>query len=304
MNNKVVIVGCGNVGSSYAYALLNQKTFVQELVLIDINQDKAEGDAMDLNHSLVFSPSKMKIKAGSYEDVKDAKIVCIAAGLNQKPGETRLDLINKNKAIIEDIVNNVVSHGFNGIFLIATNPVDVITEIVYECSKFPINKVIGSGTSLDTSRLRYLISDKLEINPKNVHAYVIGEHGDSEFVPWSCATIGLNPIKNYLDDKELNDIYIDVRDSAYKIIEKKGFTNFGIGVCLVRITNAILGNENSIITVSCFDKEHNLFISQPAIINKDGVKDVIKLELTDKEKDLFYNSIKILQNENPKNNNF
>ena len=215
MNNKVVIVGCGNVGSSFAYALLNQKTLVQELVLIDINKNKAEGDAMDLNHSLVFSPSKLSIKAGTYEDVYDAKIVCITAGLNQKPGENRLDLINKNKVIIEDIVNNVIKNGFKGIFLIATNPVDVITEIVYEVSKFPKNKVIGSGTSLDTARLRYLISEKVDINPKNVHAYVIGEHGDSEFVPFSCATIGLNPIKNYLSDEELNEIYLDVSRIPY-----------------------------------------------------------------------------------------
>lgn len=296
MNNKVVLIGCGNVGTSYAYALINQKTFVNELVLIDINHDKAVGEVMDLNHGLAFSPSKITIKVGSYEDVSDAKIVCITAGLNQKPGEGRLDLITKNKSIIEDIVNNVMKYNFKGIFLVATNPLDIMTYTVYQTSKLPSNKIIGSGTSLDTSRLRFLIGEKLAINPKNVHAYVIGEHGDSEFVPWSSATIGLNPIKNYLNEDELNDLYIDVRDSAYKIIDKKGFTNFGIGICLVRITNAILGNENSILTVSCYNPKHNLFISQPAIINKEGIKDVIKLNLTSKEVKQFQNSIQVLKN--------
>lgn len=296
MNNKVVLVGCGNVGTSYAYALLNQKTFVQELVLIDVNQEKADGEAMDLNHSLAFAPSKLKIKAGDYEDVRDAKIVCITAGANQKPGETRLDLINKNKKIIEDIVKNVINHGFKGIFLIATNPVDIVSKIVYETSKFPENKVIGSGTSLDTSRLRYLIGEKLDINPKNVHAYVLGEHGDSEFVPWSSAKIGLNSIKKYLNDNELHKIYLEVRDSAYKIIEKKDFTNFAIGVCLVKITNAILGDENSIITVSCLDKDHDIFISQPAILNNQGIKEILEIDLTEDEKNQFLNSIETIKN--------
>lgn len=295
MNNKVVLIGCGNVGISFAYALINQRTFVNELVLIDINQDKLLGDVMDLNHCLAFTPSKIKIKAGTYEDFKDAKIVCIAAGANQKDGETRLDLINKNKIIIEDIVDNVMKNGFNGIFLMATNPVDIMTNIVYKCSKLNHRKVIGTGTTLDTARLRYMIGEKLEINPKNVHAYVIGEHGDSEFIPWSNATIGLNPIKNYLNPNELNKIYVAVRDSAYKIIEKKGFTNFGIGVCLVKIINSILGDENSIMSVSCYNKEHDLYISQPAILNKDGIKEVIKLELNNKEKKLFTKSINILK---------
>lgn len=295
MNNKVVLIGCGNVGISFAYALINQRTFVNELVLIDINQDKLLGDTMDLNHCLAFVPSKIKIKTGTYKDVTDAKIVCIAAGANQKDGETRLDLIHKNKIIIEDIVNNVMKNGFNGIFLMATNPVDIMTNIVYKCSKLKHNMVIGTGTTLDTARLRYIVGEKLEINPKNVHAYVIGEHGDSEFIPWSNATIGLNPIKNYLSHDELNKIYVDVRDSAYKIIEKKGFTNFGIGVCMVKIVNAILGDENSIMSVSCYNKEHDVYISQPAILNKNGIKEIIGLQLNNKEEELFIKSINILK---------
>lgn len=295
MNNKVVLIGCGNVGISFAYALVNQRTFVNELVLIDINKDKVLGDVMDLNHCLPFVQSKIKIKVGNYEDVKDAKIVVIAAGVNQKDGETRLDLINRNKVIMEGIVDNVMKYGFNGIFLVATNPVDIITKIIYKKSNLDSRKVIGSGTSLDTARLRYLISEKLDINSKNVHAYVNGEHGDSEFIPWSNATIGLNPIKNYLNNKELNEIYINVRDSAYQIIEKKGFTNFGIGVCLVKIINAILGDENSIITVSCYNKEHDIYISKPAILNKDGIKEIIELELTNEEQELFLKSVNILK---------
>ena len=302
MNNKVVLIGCGNVGSSYAYAIINQRTKVSELVIIDTNKDKALGDVMDLNHSLAFAPSKLKIRVGDYTEVRDAKIVCITAGLNQKPGETRLDLISKNREIIKDITNQVMDNGFNGIFLIATNPLDVMTTLVYRFAKeknpsFKPNQVIGSGTTLDTSRLRYLIGDKLKINPTNIHAYVMGEHGDSEFVPWSNATVGLNPISNYLNQEELEKIYVEVRDSAYRIIERKGFTNFGIGVCLVKITNAILGDENTIITISCYNEDNDIFISQPAIINKDGVREKIKLHLSENEKILFAKSIDIIKNE-------
>ena len=302
MNNKVVLIGCGNVGSSYAYAIINQRTKVSELVIIDTNKDKALGDVMDLNHSLAFAPSKLKIRVGDYSEVRDAKIVCITAGLNQKPGETRLDLISKNREIIKDITNQVMDNGFNGIFLIATNPLDAMTTLVYRFAKernsnFKPNQVIGSGTTLDTSRLRYLIGDKLKINPTNIHAYVMGEHGDSEFVPWSNATVGLNPISNYLNQEELEKIYVEVRDSAYRIIERKGFTNFGIGVCLVKITNAILGDENTIITISCYNEDNDIFISQPAIINKDGVREKIKLHLSENEKILFTKSIDIIKNE-------
>ena len=298
MKNKVVIIGCGNVGSSYAYALLNQRTYVNELVLIDLNYDKALGDAMDLNHCLAFAPSKLSIKAGTYKDTKDADIVCIAAGVNQKPGESRIDLLKRNKVILTDIVKNVISEGFKGIFLVATNPLDIMTNVVYKASGFPSEKVIGSGTSLDSARLRFLIGEKLNINPKNVHAYVIGEHGDSEFVPWSSATIGLNPITNYLTKEELQIIEDEVRNSAYFIIEKKGFTNFGIGVCLVRITNALLGDENTIISVSTYNQENDLYISSPAILGRNGIRETIKLNLTDEEKDLFIKSIDTLKKNN------
>ena len=295
MNNKVVIVGCGNVGMSYAYALLNQKTNVQELVLIDLNKERIIGEAMDLNHCLAFAPSKIKIKAGDYSDCKDAKIVCIAAGANQKEGETRMDLIHKNSAIFKSIVTEVMNSGFNGIFLIATNPLDIMTYLTWKYSGLPYNQIIGSGTSLDTARLRYMIGDKLNVNPKNVHAYVIGEHGDSEFVPWSNANIGLQNIKEFLNEEELNNIYVNVRDAAYDIIDRKGATCYGIGMCLVRITNAILGDENSIITVSTYDKNNDVFVGLPAVINANGVREKVYVNLTKEEEDRLQKSIDIIK---------
>lgn len=295
MNNKVVIIGAGNVGMSYAYCLLNQKTNVQELVLIDINKKKIEGEAMDLNHCLPFGPSKISIKAGDYSDCKGAKIICIAAGANQNPGETRMDLIHKNSVIFKEIVTKVMENEFNGIFLVATNPLDVMTYLTWKYSQLDTSHIIGSGTSLDTARLRYIVGDKLGVNPKNIHAYVIGEHGDSEFIPWNCATIGPESIKNYLTDAEMQKIHIDVRDAAYEIIEKKGATYYGIGMCLTRITNAILNDENSIITVSTYNKENDIFIGLPAIINNDGIKDIAKLTLTSDEKQLFDNSVKTIK---------
>lgn len=295
MKNKVVIIGCGNVGMSYAYALLNQKTSVNELVLIDLNMERVIGEVMDLNHCLAFAPSKIDIKAGDYSDCKDADIVVIAAGANQNPGETRMDLINKNSKIFKDIVENVMSNGFNGIFLIATNPLDIMTYLTWKYSGLPTNKVIGSGTSLDTARLRYLIGDKLNINPKNVHAYVMGEHGDSEFVPWSNANVGLQSIGDFLNTDELDEIYKNVRDAAYEIINRKGATYYGIGMCLVRITNAILNNENSIITVSSYDSDNNIFIGGPTIINRNGSQERVYVKLTEEEADKLQKSVNVIK---------
>lgn len=296
MKNKIVIIGCGNVGMSYAYALLNQKIAVHELVLIDLDKERIDGEVMDLNHCLAFAPTKMEIKVGNYADCKDADIVCIAAGANQKPGETRMDLINKNSKIFKDIIKNVVTTGFKGIFLVATNPLDVMTYQTFKYSGFSSNKVIGSGTTLDTARLRYIIGNKFKYNPKNIHAYVIGEHGDSEFIPWSNAIIGLNPIKDLIDDIEKESIYKEVKDSAYKIIDKKGATYYGIGMCLVYITNAILNDLNSIITVSCYDKNNDIYISYPAIINRNGIREILKMDLTEEEKNKLNNSIKAIKN--------
>ena len=293
--NKIAIIGCGNVGMSYAYALVNSKTNVDELVLIDVNNKKAEGEAMDLCHTLPYAPNKLKIYAGDYNDCSNATIVCIAAGANQNPGETRMDLINKNSTIFKDIVTKVVSSGFNGIFLIATNPLDVMTYLTWRYSGFPHSKVIGSGTSLDTARLRYLIGDRLNINPKNVHAYVIGEHGDSEFVPWSNANIGGQNITNFIPKEELDDICHEVRRSAYEIIDRKGNTSYGIGISLVRITNAILDDENSIIAVSNYDKDNDLFVGGPAVIGRSGIEKRIYFNLNEDETNHLQKSIDVIK---------
>lgn len=293
--SKVVIIGCGNVGMSYAYALLNQRTHVTELALIDLDERRIEGEVMDLNHCLAFAPSKINIHKGTYEDCRDAKLVVIAAGANQNPGETRMDLINKNSKIFKNIVDNVMNSGFNGIFLVATNPLDVMTYLTYKYSGLPSNKVIGSGTSLDTSRLKYIIGSKLHINPSCVNAYVIGEHGDSEFVPWSKANIALEPINKFLNSEELNTIYEDVKNAAYEIINRKGATYYGIGMCLVRITNAILGDENSIITLSTYDEVNDVYVGLPVVLNKDGVSKKIFIDLTSDETSKLENSIDIIK---------
>ena len=293
--NKIVLVGCGNVGMSYAYSLINSSVHIDELVLIDINKEKAEGEALDLMHACSALNKKIKIKAGKYSDCKNANIVCICAGRNQNPGETRLDLINKNYAVFKSVVEEINKTKFDGIYLVATNPLDVMTSITESLSKFPKNRVIGSGTTLDTARLRNMLSLELEINPKNIHAYVIGEHGDSEFIPWSNAVIGLNKATDYLTSDKRKEILEDVRNSAYEIINKKGNTCYGIGVCLTNITKAILENSQSIFTVSCDDEENDVYIGLPAIIGKNGVEKVLHLKLTAPENKLLQTSIKVIK---------
>lgn len=295
MKNKVVLIGCGNVGMSYAYALLNQRTQVGELILIDLDHKRIEGEVMDLNHCLAFSPSKIDIKVGTYQDCSDAKIVVIAAGVNQDPGETRMDLIHKNSKIFRSIVTSVTKSGFQGIFLVATNPLDVMTYLTWKYSGFDSSRVIGSGTSLDTARLKYLVGSRLGVNPKNVHAYVVGEHGDSEFVPWSNANIGLQNISCFLNTHELKKISEEVKNSAYEIIQRKGATYYGIGMCLVRITNAILGDENTIITVSSYDSKNDIYMGIPSILNKEGIKRRIYIELTEEEEKKLSHSVQIIK---------
>lgn len=296
MNNKVVLIGCGNVGMAYAYALVNQKVYVDELVLIDINKDKAIGEAMDLNHCQAYSPSRIKITVGDYNDCKNAKIVVIAAGANSAPGESRMDLIYKNSKIFKTIVSDVMESGFNGIFVVATNPLDIMTYLTLKYSGLPRNKVIGSGTTLDTARLRFILSEKTGVCPKNIEAYVIGEHGDSEFVPWSNVNIAYKKISDILSDDELINIENEVRNSAYEIIERKGATAYGIGMCLVRITNAIIEDKNIILPVSSWDGKNEICISTPAIVNKHGVKEKIFIPLNEKETELIINSINVIKN--------
>ena len=293
--NKIVLIGCGNVGMAYAYALVNQKDYVDELVFIDVNVDKATGEAMDLNHCLTYSPSKIKVRVGDYDDVKDAKIVVIAAGANQEVGESRMDLIYKNSKTFKTIVEQVMNHKFEGIFLVATNPLDVMTYLTLKYSKVSPTKVIGSGTTLDTARLRYILSERLGICPKNIDAYVIGEHGDSEFIPWSNANIAFRKISFLLSDDEMREIENEVRDSAYEIIRKKGATAYGIGMCLVRITNAILEDKNIILPVSSWDSENEICISTPAIVGKDGVREKIFMPLEKEEEEKLNQSISVIR---------
>lgn len=293
--NKVVIIGCGNVGMSYAYALLNQKNSVNELVLIDLDKNRIEGEVMDLNHCLSFAPSKIDIKTGDYTDCKDAKIVVIAAGANQEVGETRMDLINKNSKIFKSIVDNVMNNGFNGVFIVATNPVDVMSYLTYKYSKLPSNQVIGTGTSLDTSRLRYVIADKLQINPKNVHAYVVGEHGDSEFVLWSSAIIGTQNINDFLTNEEKEEIHLTVKNAAYEIINRKGATYYGIGMCLVKITDAILNDKNCIITVSTYEPSNDVYVGLPMVLGTGGIKKSLRIKLDGEELSNMKESVKVIK---------
>ena len=294
--NKIVLVGCGNVGMAYAYALVNQKVYVDELVLIDINKDKCLGEAMDLNHCMAYSRSKVKVRVGDYNDCKDARIVVIAAGANQAPGESRMDLIGKNSKIFKAIIDPIMESGFDGIIVVATNPLDVMTCLTLKYSKLPKNKVIGSGTTLDTSRLRFILSEKTGINPKDIDAYVIGEHGDSEFVPWSNVNVAYKKISDILNKDELNAIEEEVRTSAYTIIEKKGATSYGIGMCLVMITSAILEDQNIVLPVSSWDDENEVCVSTPAVIGKNGVKEKIFIPLDDEEKEKLINSMRIIKN--------
>ncbi|MGA0351369.1 MAG: L-lactate dehydrogenase [Acholeplasmataceae bacterium] len=302
--SKVVLVGTGFVGMSFAYAALNRGSF-ETLVLIDVNKDKAEGEAMDLNHGLAFAPRKMSIYAGDYKDCADADIVVITAGVNQKPGETRLDLLKRNSAIMKSVVSQVMTSGFHGIFLVATNPVDILTYVVYEASGLPKEKVIGSGTSLDTARLRYEIAKRIHIDTRNVHAYILGEHGDSEFVCWSNATVGAKPIKDVIETmdsfkfEDLKHIANDVAGAAYEIINRKQATYYGIGMALNRIIVSILNNENSILPLSVYNEGEydcdRVYIGLPAVVNKHGIDHIVKLKLNDEEKEKLKRSAKILK---------
>ncbi|WP_409270656.1 L-lactate dehydrogenase [Neobacillus sp. SCS-31] len=302
--SRVAIIGMGSVGSSYAFALLNQG-ITEEIVLIDLNTAKAEGDAMDLNHGLPFAPSSTKIWFGEYTDCKDADLVVICAGANQKPGETRLDLVDKNTRIFKEIVDSVMGSGFDGIFLVATNPVDILSYAVWKFSGLPKERVIGSGTILDTARFRFLLGEYFDVDPRNVHAYIIGEHGDTELPVWSHADIAGMKIgewakkKNDFKLEELEGIFLNVRDAAYHIIERKGATYYGIAMGLVRLTKAVLGNENSVLTVSAFLQgeygQEDLYIGVPAIVNRSGIKEIVELDLSPEERERFANSAGILK---------
>lgn len=292
-HQKVIIVGDGAVGSSYAFALVTQN-IAQEIGIIDIDHKKTEGDALDLSHALAFTSPK-KIYSADYPDCHDADIVVITAGAAQKPGETRIDLVHKNLKIFKSIVDQIVASGFDGIFLVASNPVDILTYATWKFSDFPKHRVIGSGTSLDSARFRQAIAELIGVDARNVHGYILGEHGDTEFPVWSHANVaGLQIyewVKDHpdIDEEALVNIFFQVRDIAYTIIEKKGATFYGIAVALARITKAILNDEESVLPLSVYlDGEYgqsDIYIGAPAVVNRQGIKNVIEIPLSDSEKD-------------------
>ena len=301
---KVVLVGTGMVGMSMAYSMLNQGG-VNELILIDIDKDKTKGEEMDLSHGLPYAPQKMVIKAADYDECKDAQVVVITAGIAQKPGQTRLELAEVNAKIMKQITESIMASGFNGIIIVASNPVDLMTYVVSEVSGLPKNKVIGSGTVLDTARLRYIMADYLKISSKNIHAYIMGEHGDSSFVPWKHAYVGCKRIADVMKDnhhpmEDLEKIHKDVVDAAYEIIEKKRATYYGIGMALNRLVKAVLNNENSILTVSTYLKDgqygqDDIYIGVPAIINSTGVRELLDLDLAEEEQAKLDESCRVLK---------
>lgn len=302
---KVALIGTGFVGMSFAYALMNSGE-CDQLVLIDINKVKAHGEAMDMSHGLPFAKRNMLIFDGEYCDCCDADIVVIAAGVNQKEGEGRIALLHRNYEVFRSIIDPVTKSGFNGIFLVATNPVDIMTKITLELSGFEPSKVIGSGTTLDTARLRYLLGDYFSIDPRNVHAYVIGEHGDSELVPWSQAYVTTKSVFDIIDHsngkfklEDLKNISKNVTSAAQEIIRAKSATYYGIGMALVRIVRAIFGDEKSALTCSVLLNGqygiHGVYAGLPAIIGRNGVEDIIVLDLKEDEEKAFKDSCNFLK---------
>ena len=300
---KVILVGDGAVGSSYAFALVNQG-IAQELGIVDLFKEKTQGDAEDLSHALAFTSPK-KIYSADYSDASDADLVVLTSGAPQKPGETRLDLVEKNLRITKDVVTKIVASGFKGIFLVAANPVDILTYATWKFSGFPKNRVVGSGTSLDTARFRQALAEKVDVDARSIHAYIMGEHGDSEFAVWSHANVAGVKLEQWLqanrdlNEADLVELFISVRDAAYSIINKKGATYYGIAVALARITKAILDDENAVLPLSVFQEGQygveNVFIGQPAIVGAHGIVRPVNIPLNDAETQKMQASAKELQ---------
>lgn len=303
VGNKIVLIGAGDVGIAYAFALVNQ-CLCDELAIIDIDTKKTEGNVMDLNHGVVWAPSPTRVKMGTYEDCADASLVVICAGAAQKPGETRLQLVDKNIKILTSIVGEVMKNNFDGIFLLASNPVDILTYATWKISGLPKERVIGSGTVLDSARFRSMLGDLYDVAPSSIHSYIVGEHGDSELPVLSSATVaGVSMRKKLEQDPSLHErlekVFEDTRDAAYHIIDAKGSTSFGIGMGLARLTRAILKNENVAVPVSAYLEgeygEEDIYIGTPAIVNRNGIARVVELELDDHEKAQFAASAKALR---------
>jgi len=282
-NHKIMIVGTGNVGASIAFALLNQRTVINEIILTDIIAKDAEGEAMDLRDALAVAPSYLKIKKGTYKDAKDCDIVVIAAGAPQKTGQTRTALLKKNANIIKGMVEQIMSSGFDGIFLVVTNPMDALTALVQKVSGLPPEKVIGTGTVLDSARLRGRIAEYIDVNPKSVDAYQIGEHGDTSLSLWSLADLGGQPISSILPSDVLDDISDFVVKEVYEIIDRKGATYYGIATCVVMIINCIMNDERRILPVSTYDSFTDTYYGYPSVIGREGVLRRLDLKLSEAE---------------------
>ncbi|MBE0448276.1 MAG: L-lactate dehydrogenase [Actinobacteria bacterium] len=301
---KVGVVGTGMVGSTFAYSLMSSG-LASEIILVDVNRKRAEGEVMDLDHAMPFA-KPARIWAGDYSDFQGARIVVITAGIAQKPGETRLDLVNKNTAIFRDIIQKVAEYAGESIILVATNPVDIMTYAALKLSGFPSQRVIGSGTILDTARLRFLLGQYFKVDPRSVHSYIIGEHGDLEVPAWSLTHIAGARLTEYCAcigreyrQPELDALFIEARDAAYQIIERKGATYWAIGAGLVRIVESIVRDENSILAVSSLmDGEYgvqDVCLSLPSVVNTSGVDRVLDLPISPGEKEGFIKSADVLK---------
>lgn len=306
--NKVILIGAGSVGMAYAYALINQG-LCDQLAIIDINEEKTWGEVEDLNHSVPYSGHNTKVTVGTYEDCRDAALIVNCAGVAQREGETRLDLVGRNVKIFESINKEVMANGFNGIYLVATNPVDVLTYATQKQTGLPESQVLGSGTVLDTARWRYNLSQKYNVSATSVHSYIIGEHGDTELPVISTGSIAGIALRNRLAKeaetnpdvyKEIDEMFVATRDAAYKIIQAKGSTDFGIGGCLARITRAIFMNEDVVLPVSAkLDGQYgqsDIYIGTPAVVNRNGIREAIELHLNEEELEKFTHSAETLRN--------
>lgn len=292
---RIVIIGVGAVGSTTAYTLLLRGR-ADELVLIDANHKKALGDALDMNHGMPFV-GNAEVWAGTYEDCRDADIIIITAGAAQKPGESRIELLKRNVAIFESITTEVLKHNTGGILLIASNPVDIMSYFTWKKSKWPVNRVIGSGTILDSARFRYLIGHKLNIDPRSIHAHIIGEHGDSELPVWSLSNIAGSEILLTEEDKQ--EIFTNTRDAAYQIIDAKGATFYAIALALDRICTAILRNEEAVLNVSTLLHNYHgvsdVYLGVPCVVDRTGVREVLPLQINYQEKQLLNKSAEKLK---------
>ena len=301
---KVVMIGCGFVGSACCFSLMQSGLF-SEMVLIDADKAKAEGEALDISHGVPFS-KPIKIYAGDYDDIKNASLIIISAGANQKPGETRLDLVKKNISIFKLIIPEIKKRDYKGILLIVANPVDILTTVAIKLSGLPESRVIGSGTVLDTARLKYELGNHLNVDPRSVHAFIIGEHGDSEIAAWSSANVSGIPVHNFCEmrghfnhEEATKKIAEDVKNSAYEIISRKKATYYGIAMAVKRICETIARDEKSILPISSMlHGEHGIegiSLSMPAIVGKDGVETLVPIQLNDEEESKLRLSAKTLQ---------